>query len=60
MSKFKSDERNDNQIACFMLQGSIDELIEYLEMKKKEGFISFEVYDDGFRDSEDYILQFNK
>ena len=60
MSKFKNDERSDNTIACFMLEGSIDELIECLELKKKEGFTSFEIYNDGIRDSEDYILQFNK
>lgn len=58
MSRLKLEERDINTIPCFMLDGSIDEFIEYLQLKKEEGFSSFEIYDDGIRDSEDYVLKF--
>lgn len=52
-------ERSNGNLSLFILEGTIDELIEYLESKKAEGFTAFEVIDNGFRGETDYVLSFS-
>ena len=58
MNEIKSNERRNGALSLFMLEGNIDDLIEYLQSKKAEGKTEFEVDDEGFRSETDYVLIF--